>query len=105
MDHLYNKESNRFIELDPDLQSKVQRIADIETLKWAWEYLSIKRNPTLYISNKANEDISRRIGSLNTTKTLDQMLRELRDYIERDEETKKSFKVLSRKAQVLEDYI
>jgi hypothetical protein len=30
------------------------------------------------------------------------MLRELRDYIERDKETKKSLKVLLRKAQVLE---
>jgi hypothetical protein len=64
--------------------------------------LSIKRNPTLYISNKANKDISRRIGSLNTAETSDQMLRELRDYIERDKETKKSFKVLSRTAQVSE---
>jgi hypothetical protein len=67
-----------------------------------WEYLSFKRNPTLYVSNKANEDISRQIGSPNTVETSDQMLRELRDYIERDEETKRSLKVSSRKAQVSE---
>jgi hypothetical protein len=33
-------------------------------------------------------------------KILDQILRELRDYIKRDKETKKSLKVLSRIAQV-----
>ena len=102
MDHPYNKESDRFAELDLDLRLKVQRIADVETLKWAQEYLSFKRNLTLYVSNKANEDISRQIGSPDTVETLDQMLRELRDYIKRDKETKKSLKVLLRKAQVSE---
>jgi hypothetical protein len=101
MDHPH-KESDRFAELDLDLRLKVQRIADVETLEWAREYLSFKRNPTLYVSNKANEDISRQIGSPDIVETSDQMLRELRDYIERDEETKKSLKVSSRKAQVLE---
>jgi hypothetical protein len=60
------------------------------------------RNPTLYVSNKANEDISRQMRNLNTVETLDQWLRELRDHIERDEETKKSLKVSLRKSQVLE---
>jgi hypothetical protein len=102
IDHLHNKESNRFAELDLDLRLKIQSIADVETLKWAWEYLNIMRNPTLHVSNKANEDISRQMRNLNTVETSDQWLRELRDHIERDEETKKSLKVSSRKSQVSE---
>jgi selenocysteine-specific translation elongation factor len=102
MDHPHNKESDRFAKLDLDLRLKVQRIADVETLEWAQEYLSFKQNPTLYVSNKVNKDISRQIGSPDTVKTSDQMLRELRDYIKSDKETKKSLKVSLRKAQVSE---
>jgi hypothetical protein len=60
------------------------------------------QNPTPHVSNKANKDISRQRGSLNTVETSDQWLRELRDHIERDEETKKSLKVSLRKSQVSE---
>jgi hypothetical protein len=60
------------------------------------------RNPTLYVSNKANEDIPRQIGSLDIVTASDQWLRELKDYIIRDEETKKSLKVWTRKAKVSE---
>ncbi len=102
VDHLHNKESDRFIELDLDLRSKIQRIEDVETLEWTWEYLSSMRNPTLYVSNKANEDIPRQIGSLDIVAASDQWLRELKNYIIRDEETKKSLKVWTRKAQVSE---
>ena len=84
------------------MRSKIQRIEDVETLEWTWEYLSIMRNPTLYISNKANEDIPRQIGSLDIVTASDQWLRELKDYIIRDEETKKSLKVWTRKAKVSE---
>jgi hypothetical protein len=102
MDHIHNTESDRFTELDLELRSKSQTIADVETLEWAWDYLSSVRNPTLCVSNKANEDIPRQIGSLDIVTASDQWLRELRDHIERDEETKKSLKVSTRKAQVSE---
>ena len=87
IDHLHNKESDRFAELDLDLLLNIQRIEDVETLKWTWEYLSIMRNPTLYVSNKANEDILDR--SLDIITASDKWLRELKDHILRDEETEK----------------
>ena len=60
------------------------------------------QNLTLYISNRASEDIPRQIGSLDIVTTSDQRLRELKACLIRDEETKKSLKVLTRYAQVLE---
>jgi hypothetical protein len=102
IDHPYNKESDRFTVLDLHLRLNIQKIADVESLKWTWEYLSIMRNPTLHVINNANEDICRQRESFDTAKTSDQRLRELRDHIKRDEETKKSHKVLSRKSLVSE---
>jgi hypothetical protein len=60
------------------------------------------QNLTLQVINSTNEDIYRQRESFNTAKTLDQRLRELRDYIIRDEETKKSYKILLRKSLVSE---
>ena len=100
--HLHNKENCRYTELDLDLRSKIQRIEDRQTLKWTWEYLNSMRNPTLYVSNKATEDISKQIGSLDIVSVLDQWLRELKNNIIRDEETKKLLKVWTRKTQVSE---
>ena len=102
MDHLHNTESDRFTELDLDLRSKCQMIADVETLEWTREYLSSIQNPTLCVSNKANEDIPRQIGSLDIVTASDQRLRELKDCIIRDEKTKKSPNVSTRNAQVSE---
>jgi hypothetical protein len=102
MDHPHNKENDRFAVLDLDLRLRVQEIAVVETLKWAQDYLSFNQNPTPYVSNEANEDISRQIGSLDGAETSDQMLRGLRDYIEKDEKTRNALKVSSRIAQVSE---
>jgi len=102
MDYIHNEEGNTFTELDLELRSKIQSIADVETLTWAWKFFSIMRNLTLYVNNEANKYLPRQIGSLNTVATSDQRLRELRDHIKRDEETKKSLKFSTRKAQVSE---
>ena len=93
IDYIPNEEGDTFTELDLELRSKIQRIADVETLTWAWKFFSIKRNPTLYGNNKY---LPGQIGSLNTVTTSDQRLRELRDHIERDEESEKSVKVSKR---------
>jgi hypothetical protein len=104
VDYIHNKEGDIFKELDSDLRSNIQRIADIETLTWACKFFSIIRNPTPYVNNKANKYLAGQIGSLNTVTTSDQRLRELRDYIERDEETEKSIKVSKRMVGVLKRF-
>jgi len=60
------------------------------------------QNLALHVINNANKDIYRQRESFDTAKTSDQRLRELRDHIIRDEETKKSRKILLRKSLVSE---
>ena|ERR1700730_18755524 len=79
-------------------------VADVEAHTWAWNCFSIMRNPTLYTSNKANEDILEQIGSLDIVTASDQRLRELKDHNMKDEETDKSMRVSKEWHKLRRDY-
>jgi hypothetical protein len=74
------------------LRAKLYRIVDIETLATIWDYLNYMRTLLPSIDDYTNA-LEQDIGP-NTISALDQRLRELKNYIVRDEKVEKSIKYL-----------